>query len=157
MSQVREDFFDGFSCGLACRRKPHRLIGGRLIVVGSTINSNAAVPAAYGGFMPRIRPLRAISLGGSPAVGGSWTDARLDDEPRPALRVVPLKPDGSGWYCSVVSGKTEVGRLAYCPAADPAGPWRWAIKFGPDGWADSRSAALQALAAAWAGPSGQKI
>jgi hypothetical protein len=34
MSQVREDFFDGFSCGLACRRNPRRLIGGRLIVVG---------------------------------------------------------------------------------------------------------------------------
>jgi hypothetical protein len=67
-------------------------------------------------------------LGGSAAVGAVWDDSRLADTdepaelPRLALRVRPLS-DGSGWHCSVldVAGKTEIGRLAYCPGADAAG------------------------------------
>jgi hypothetical protein len=90
--------------------------------------------------MPRIRPLRAISLGGSPAVGGVWDDSRLadaaDDPPQPGLRVKPLT-DGSGWHASVIAGKLEIGRVAYLPG-EPAGPWRWAIRFGADGRAARR-------------------
>ena len=60
--------------------------------------------------MPHIRPLRAIpSLGGGPAVGGSWSDDRLADSDAelPRLTALQVKPlvDGSAWHASVLAGK----------------------------------------------------
>jgi hypothetical protein len=48
-----------------------------------------------------------------------------------------------------MAGKAGIGQLAYLPGADAAGPCRWAVRFGADGWAASRAAALAALARAW--------
>ena len=95
--------------------------------------------------MPRLRRKRALSLGGSSAVGGVWSDARLDDE----LQVLPLT-DRSGWHARVVAGHVEIARLAYLPGVDPAGAWRWAIKFGDHGFARTYADALAALTRSWA-------
>ena len=94
--------------------------------------------------MPRLRRLRAISLGGSPAVGGRWDDARLAGE----LRVVPLR-DGSGWHAGVMVGRREVGRLAHVPGIDAGGDWLWAVRFGATGYAASQEEAFSALQRAW--------
>ena len=94
--------------------------------------------------MPRLRRRRAISLGGSPAVGGRWDYARLADE----LRVVPLR-DGSGWHAGVMVGRREVGRSAHVPGVDAGGDWLWAVRFGATGYAVSREEALSALQRAW--------
>ena len=94
--------------------------------------------------MPRLRRQRAISLGGSPVVGGRWDDARLAQE----LRVVTLR-DGSGWHAGVMVGRREVGRLAHVPGVDAGGDWLWAVRFGATGYAVSREEALSALHRAW--------
>jgi hypothetical protein len=94
--------------------------------------------------MPRLRRKQAISLGGSPAVAGVWSDARLDNE----LQVRPLT-DRSGWHTQVTAGHVEIGRLAYLPGVDPAGAWRWAIKFGDHGFARTSADALAALTRSW--------
>jgi hypothetical protein len=94
--------------------------------------------------MPRLRRKRAISLGGSPAVAGVWSDARLDDE----LQLLPLT-DGSGWHTQVMAGYVEIGRMAYLPDVDPAGAWRWAVKFGDAGFARTSADALAALTRSW--------
>jgi hypothetical protein len=98
-----------------------------------------------GGAIPRLQRKRAVSLGGSPAVAGVWSEARLDDE----LQVRPLT-DRSGWHTQVMAGHNEIARLAYLPRVDPAGAWRWAIKFGDDGFAGSYADALAALTQSWA-------
>jgi hypothetical protein len=72
-----------------------------------------------GGAIPRLRRKRAVSLGGSPAVAGVWSEARLDDE----LQVRPLT-DRSGWHTQVMAGHVEIARLAYLPGVDHAGTWR---------------------------------
>src|SRR4051812_37370617 len=82
---------------------------------------------------------------GSPAVAGVWSDARLDNK----LRVRPLT-DRSGWHTQVMAGHVEIGRLAHLPGVDHAGAWRWAIKFGEDGFAGSYADALAALTQSWA-------
>ena len=94
--------------------------------------------------MPRLRRQRAISLGGSPVVGGRWKDARLADE----LRVVPLS-DGSGWHAGVMVGRREVGRLAHVLGVDAGGDWLWAVRFGATGYAVSCEEAFSALQRAW--------
>src|SRR4029079_15800535 len=100
-----------------------------------------------GGAMPRLRRKREVSLGGSPAIGGIWNDARLYDE----LQMRPLT-DGSGWQTQVMAGSLEIARLAYLPGVDPAGAWRWAIKFGDHGFARTYADALAALKRSWVSP-----
>ena len=95
--------------------------------------------------MPRLRRKRAISLGGSPAVAGVWSDARLDDQLQ-----VRLLTDRSGWHTQVMVGHVEIGRLAYLPGVDPAGAWRWAIKFGDHGFARTYADAFATLTGSWA-------
>ena len=94
--------------------------------------------------MPRLRRKREVSLGGSPAIGGIWNDARLHDE----LQERSLT-DRSGWHTQVMAGHVEIGRLAYMPGVDPAGAWRWAVKFGDDGFARTYADALAALKRSW--------
>ena len=49
-----------------------------------------------------------------------------------------------------MAGHVEIARLAYLPRMDPAGAWRWAIKFGDHGFARTYADALAALTRSWA-------
>jgi hypothetical protein len=51
----------------------------------------------------------------------------------------------------VMAGHVEIARLAHLPGVDPAGAWRWAIRFGDHGFARTYADALATLTRSWAG------
>jgi hypothetical protein len=54
--------------------------------------------------------------------------------------------DRSGWLFALDRGDREVGRITFVgPGVDPAGGWRWAIKFGEHGHERTYADALAAL------------
>ena len=63
---------------------------------------------------------------------------------RVQLDLVKLSGE-DGWHYGILHGRKEVGRLVRYPD----GSWRWAVRWGPDGFAPTRAAAMRALAAAY--------
>ena len=49
----------------------------------------------------------------------------------------------------MMAGDVEIARLAHLPGVNHAGAWRWAVKFGDHGFAESYADALAALTRSW--------
>jgi len=103
--------------------------------------------------MPRVRPATAVAGGAfvwpAARVRAARTTAgaqisRAREAAPVQLDLVKLSGD-DGWHYGVLDGRREVGRLCRYPDAR----WRWAVRWGPDGFAATRAAAMRLLAAAY--------
>jgi hypothetical protein len=103
--------------------------------------------------MPRLRAARAVSLGGSAAVGGRVV-VRSARRVRYGELDLERLSGADGWAYAAMLGRREVGRLAEVRLAE--GRWFWSLRLVgvaaeaiPCGYAATRLDALREVAAAW--------